>query len=335
IIYSKDSSVKKADVTKYNEFVNRNFSKILIDNLDLTEEQQRLIDSEMVTKFQKEIDAEKDGVKEQEDNQTGNAKYNIIYALLMLVMFTLAFGGERIAMSIITEKASKVMEYLMTSVKPMAIVVGKILANILILFIQVALVILSFALSIVLNSIIFSEGNAKIAMPSFISEIFSMTNFSGLNLVNLLLCILIFIGGFICYGLIAGLAGASVSKMDEIAEGVKMYTMVLIIGAYISIFVVTSRMYDGASAIRYFAMLFPFTSVFITPSAMLTGYVTTVEALISLAILAATIFALIKFVSDVYESMIYYNGTPLKIKDIINISKQNKKGKTNRRKEEE
>lgn len=335
IIYSKDSLVKKADVTKYNEFVNRNFSKILIDNLELTEEQQRLIDSEMITEFQKEIDKEKNGVEEQEDNQTVNTKYNIIYALLMLIMFTLAFGGERIAMSIITEKASKVMEYLMTSVKPMAIVVGKILANILILFMQVALVILSFGISIVLNGIIFSEGNAKIAMPSYISKIFSMTNFPGLNLFNLLLCILIFVGGFICYGLIAGLAGASVSKMDEIAEGVKMYTMILIIGAYISIFVVTSHTYDGASAFRYFAILFPFTSVFLTPAAMLTGYVTTVEALISLALLAATVFVLTKFVSDVYESMIYYNGTPLKIKDIINISKQNKKGKTNRGKEEE
>lgn len=335
IIYSTDTQVKKSDVTKYNEFVNKNFRKILIDSLELTEEQQKLVDSVSVTKYQKEIDAEKKGNEATESEQTSKLKYNIMYATLMIIMFVLAFGGERIAMSIITEKASKVMEYLMTSVRPMAIVVGKITANILILFIQVALVGISFGLSIIINSFINSDGEKMITIPSYVSDIFSMNNFSGMNPVNLILAILIFVGGFICFGMIAGLAGASVSKMDEIAEGVKMYTMVLIIGAYISIFIVTSRMYDGTSAFRYFAMLFPFTSVFVTPSALLTGYATTVEALISFAIMAVMIVLMTKFVSNVYESMIYYNGTPLKIKDIINISKQNKIVKNNRKKEEE
>lgn len=335
IIYSTDTLVKKKDVTRYNEFVDRNFKKILIDSLELTEEQQKLVNSVSVTKYQKEIDAEKEAAEGKEDEQTAKAKYNIIYAVLMVVMFALAFGGERIAMSIVTEKASKVMEYLMTAVKPMAIVVGKIMANILILFIQGGLVILSFSISIVINSVIHSEGETLITIPSYISDIFTKTNFLGTNPLNILLAILIFIGGFICFGLIAGLAGASVSKMDEIAEGVKMYTMVLIIAAYISIFVVISRMYDGTSALRYFSMFFPFTSVFITPAALITGYATTVEALISLAILVVMTVLMTKFVANVYESMIYYNGSALKLKDIIHISKQNKNGKNSRKKEEE
>lgn len=340
IIYSNDSLVKKSDVEDYNDFINRNFNKILIDSLELTDVQRKLAESTTVTKYQKEIDAENENEAGQENNEAGrkdntNAKYNIIYAVLMIVMFALAFGGERIAMSIVTEKASKVMEYLMTTVKPMAIVVGKIAANILILFVQAVLIIVSFAISTVINGLIFSGEGTNITIPSYISNIFSMSNFSGINPVNLILFILIFIGGFIFFGLIAGLAGASVSKMDEIAEGIKMYTMVLIVGAYISLFLVTSHMYDGTSAFRYFALLFPLTSVFITPAATITGYVTTVEALISFVVLAAAIFVLTRFVADVYESMIYYNGSALKIKDIINISKRNKKGKENRRKEEE
>lgn len=335
IIYSTDTLVKKKDVTRYNEFVDRNFKKILIDSLELTEEQQQLVNSVSVTKYQKEIDAEKEATEGKEDEKTAKAKYNIIYAVLMVIMFALAFGGERIAMSIVTEKASKVMEYLMTSVKPMAIVVGKIMANILILFIQGGLVILSFGISIVINGVIHSEGETLITVPSYISDIFTKTNFHGTNPLNILLAILIFIGGFICFGLIAGLAGASVSKMDEIAEGVKMYSMVLIIAAYLSLFVVTSHMYDGTSALRYFTMFFPFTSVFITPAALITGYATTVEALISLAVLVVMTVIMTKFVANVYESMIYYNGSVLKVKDIIQISKQNKTGKNNRKKEEE
>lgn len=335
IIYSTDTLVKKKDVARYNEFVDRNFKKILVDSLELTEEQQKLVNSISVTKYQKDIDAEKKAAEGKEDEQTAKAKYNIIYAVLMIVMFALAFGGERIAMSIVTEKASKVMEYLMTSVKPMAIVVGKIMANILILFIQGGLVILSFGLSIVINGVIHSDGEALITIPAYLSDIFTKTNFLGTNPLTILLAVLIFIGGFICFGLIAGLAGASVSKMDEIAEGVKMYSMVLIIAAYISMFVVISRMYDGTSAVRYFAMFFPFTSVFVTPAALITGYASVVEALISLAILVVMVVLMTKFVANVYESMIYYNGSALKVKDIIHISKQNKDRKNSRKKEEE
>ena len=336
VIYSNDTTVKKQDVTEYNEFVNEHFRKVLLQNLQLTDEQQELVNSVQVTKYQSDIEKEQENANEKaDDEKTEKAKYNIIYATLMVVMFALAFGGERIAMSIITEKASKVMEYLMTSVQPMAIVIGKILANILILFIQAGLILVSFILSLILNGIIHSDGGKLISLPSYITNIFSMTNFSGFTPLNLLLALIIFIGGFIFFGLVAGLAGASVSKMDEIAEGVKMYTMLLIIGAYVAIFIVTSNMYDGTSAIRYFAMLFPLTSVFLTPASLLTGYVTLAEALISAGIMIVAILLLTKFVANVYESMVYYNGSPLKLKDIINISKQNGKQKNSRRKEDE
>ena len=60
------------------------------------------------------------------------------------------------------------------------------------------------------------------------------------------------------------------------------------------------------------------------PAGILTGYVSLVSGLISTAILCVTVVLVTIFVANIYESIIYYNGKPLKIKDIIRISKEKK-----------
>lgn len=324
VIYSENSLVKEDDAIDYSSFVNDNFRAFLIDTIDLTNEQEEIVNSSVVIIYQKDIDEQNseailinDDIKKKQND--------VIYFSLMIVMFILAFGGERIAMSIVTEKASKVMEFLMTSVKPMSIVVGKTLSSLAVLFIQGLLLVISFIASVILNGIIFYDG--KIELPS-LNGIFNMDIFRGFNVLTLILAILILILGFVFYAMIAALCGASVSKIDEMAEGVKIFTMLLIIGAYISIFIVTSSTYDGDSIVRFFALIIPVTSLFLTPTILLTGYATISEGLIALGVLFIALVFMISFVSNVYESMIYYNGSPMKIKDIINISKQNK-GKKN------
>lgn len=321
VIYSNDTKVKKSDVTDYCDFVSENFRSIIVKHSNLTEEQLKTVNSTEVITYQedKELDEKAETLKE--DESTSRAKYWIIYFMTMLVLFALAFGGERVAMNIVTDKASKVMEYLLTSVKPMAVVVGKILASVTVLFIQLGLVVVSLVVSVIVNGLIFSDGKG-LAVPPALKRIFNINNFAGLNVYNVLFAILILVGGFIFFGLIAGLAGASVSKLDEIAEGVKMYSFTLVISAYVVLFCVIQGTYEGTSAMRYVIMFLPFTSVFIVPAMLITGYMTLIETIISLAVMCAGLLLMIKFVSNVYESMVYYSGAPLKLKDIINISKK-------------
>lgn len=333
IIHSEDTKVKSNSVDDYSEFVTNNFRKVLQCVFELDEEALSILESKnIVNGYDISIihddpgksDVEEIEKKKKEEKRAENA-YNIMYALLMIVMFTLAFGGERIAMSIITEKSSKVMEYLMTSIKPMAIVIGKLLSNLLILFIQLGAVAVSFVISLFMNQIIMGEDGGMI--PHSISKVLNMDNFSGTNPFTVILAVLIIVGGFILFGLIAALAGASVSKMEEMSEGVKMYTIILIIGAYIGLFALSSELYAKESLLKNIIMLVPITSVFIAPGAILTGYLSIVSACLSLIIMLVSIVLLTKFVANVYESMVYYNGSALKLKDIINISRQNKNKK--------
>ena len=124
--------------------------------------------------------------------------------------------------------------------------------------------------------------------------------------------------------MLAALAGAAVSKMEEISEGVKIYSFIMIIGAYLSIFVISSGSYTGDSFVKYLACFLPVSAPFITPGTLLSAHLPVVYGLLVLGILLVSLILLTKFVASVYESMIYYNGSALKIKDIIQISKQNR-----------
>lgn len=342
IIYDGNSEISSSDVEEYNLFLENNFSKIIMSNMKIESKDMEIVNSvnninycdiksvENSAENRSNVDNgtepdKKDSLSEKENIE--DSRYNILYFMMMFSMLMLSFGGERIAMSIVTEKSSKVMEYLMTSIKPMAIVVGKILANLLLLVVQIGAVIAAFLVSLIINLMITGE-----KLPSYITDIFNRSNFVRINVLSVLIAIILLISGFIFFSLIAALAGASVSKIEEMSEGMKLYVFVLIIGAYIAIFVLTGGAYKSASAIKYATMLVPLTSVFLAPASMLTGYLSLGAGILSLAIMLASIILLVKFVSNVYESMIYYNGTHLKFKDIVNISKQNKKGSQRRAK---
>lgn len=330
-IYSGETKISESDIEAYNDFLQLHLENVLAKNLGVSEKDLLIINSVNTINYPtfdgeaEELEDSNEAIENDEEKKDyTDSKYNIMYALLMIILFSLAFCGERIAMSIITEKSSKVMEYLMTSVKPMAIVVGKILSNLLILFIQFGLILISFAISLIVNGMLTGK-NGKMNIPSYVTNIFNSNNFSGANVLTFILAILIIIGGLIFYGLIAALAGASVSKLEEMSEGIKIYTILMIIGGYIALFIMTAEIYRDSSAINYIVMAFPLTSVFLAPGALVTGYLPLLGGIASLIVMIVTIILLTKFVANVYESMVYYNGTALKIKDIINISKQNKK----------
>lgn len=334
VIYDSHSDISEKEAIKYCDFVEENFDKVITDILDVNENAYEIMGTnvEVVTNDAESLIKNPDtatGDEEEGDKAAGDNKeaaekedysFAVVYAILMVVMIVLSFGGELIAMSIATEKASRVMEYLLTSVKPMAIVVGKILSSLAIIFTEVAIIAVSMIASCFLNKAI----NGGRAIPKIVVDVLKSDTIEFSDPMAIITGVLIFIGGFLFFALIAALAGASVSKLDELTEGIKMFTFILIIGAYIAIFVVSSEAYKDSSALVYAAQLIPVTSAFLAPGTVITGYLSVGMGLVAFGIMVIAIILLTKFVANVYESMIYYNGQTLKFKDIINISKNNR-----------
>jgi ABC-2 type transport system permease protein len=146
-----------------------------------------------------------------------------------------------------------------------------------------------------------------------------------MNAGTLLLGICMLLLGFLFYGFLAGLAGATVSKVEELAEGMKLFSFVVVLGVYLVLGLLmvaaTGNEPEIYSMLVYYL---PFSSVFIVPAYVIIGKITVQTALISMAILLASGILLAFFVTKVFEHVLYHNGSVMKLKEILAVFKNSR-----------
>lgn len=325
VYYGNGSEIEKNDAKNLGYFVKGNIKKAILFSSGVSEEKADRIVGD--TEYDIEVITDYIGEDNGSQSLTGT-EYGFAYGLILILIMFISISGSKVAELIVTEKSSKVIEYILTSVKPMAILVGKIISSLLIVFTMAVFALVSFLGSIVIDESIFEKNGGDIIKALTSSFDFSILN--GLNPLNIILSIIILCIGLVFFGLLGGIAGASVSKVEEMAEGMKIYTFSLLIGAYLSmgyiIFLSTGE--HNVGIFEHIVYLMPLSSVFIVPQFLLIGKIAVWESLLSIFILMITVIILAYFVNKVYEHMLYNNGAPLKIKNIIALAKE-KKGDEN------
>ena len=268
----------------------------------------------------------KEGILEEVDDSFiwNSNEYGISYGILLVTIFLVAFCAEGISVSVVTEKSSKIVETLLLSVRPMATIVGKVLASICILLAQFAGFFIGLAISCLINGYQ-QTGTLSFLPASAMKDFLSLEMFQGASPIHIVLALIILLTGLLLYGVLAGICGASVSRMEEIGEALKLYNLLYIVGAYFAL-AVTMVNAGGSSALNYAAYLFPLSAPFIVPTHLIIGKMPLWLGLVSLALLALVVALAFWLASRIYENMLFYNGTPMKIKDFVRMAKQSKKG---------
>ena len=270
--------------------------------------------------------------------------------VVSLVLFILIFSyGQTVAQSIATEKTSKVMELLLTSVRPLAVVIGKVLAMGLVSFMTFAIIGTVGSISFAVSAPFGWMGKAlEIARdPAVIEEINqaaqavqgSMSLSSEAEIaqavgeltavftpLNILLIVVIFLLGFLFYSLIAALVGASISRMEDLQAAMQPYALFGVFGMYLAYFPVIfniESMETGTAStnpVQIFSYFFPVSSPFALPSAILLGTLTPLQSVLATLLLAAAVVVVAIIVSKVYEAIILHNGNRIKPADIIKLA---------------
>ncbi len=258
------------------------------------------------------------------DGEINMFKYMFQLGIILVLIFMMSFSGESIATSIVTEKSGRLVEYLMTTIRPMALIVGKVLAVFTTVVIQFAAMILCAVLSGVIADGVFGIPVAD----SFIESVKMMTEngmFANVNPVTVIFAILTVVGGYMFFAFLAGLAGATVSKLEEMAEGIMLFTLVLLVGAYMGMALSMTQLFSGSAAepgtFEMICYMLPISSMFAIPQNILFGDVSMGIALISMIIQYVSVALLLLLTSKVYDYMLFYNGATLKLKDIIHIAR--------------
>ncbi len=289
--------------------------------------------------------------KEQWDVFTSAINY-FVPIVVSLVLFLLIFSyGSIVAQSIATEKTSRVMELLLTSVRPLAVVIGKVLAMGIVSFGQFILIGIVGALSLAISAPFGFIGKLRgiMASPEFVqmtqqaaSETSSMP--SGMTMddvqmaqavndfmasftpFNIILIVIIFLLGFIFFSLIAALVGASISRMEDLSAAMQPYSLMGVLGMYLAYFPVifnVGSMETGVATtnpVQIFSFYFPLSSPFALPSAILLGTLSKAQCVLATVVLAAAVVLVAILVSKIYEAIILHNGNRIKLSDMIKMA---------------
>lgn len=301
------------------------FDDARISAIDVTTEQMEFINQPVETKV--EFINETGEVIPQKEKKEGISmeEYMVLLMGIMIVTMIVSLSGGSIATSIVTEKTTRVVEYLMINVRPMALIVGKILASLVMVFVQFAALGISYFISTILNTLLFGEQNLEAMQGSVEGAEINMVGFwkmlLGIQFSDVLVAVAVILAGIMLYSILAGLAGASVSKMEEMAEGLKLYNVIMVAGSYMGLALCIVLMLGENPVFTNICCLVPISAPFVVPACLILNKIPLWIGLLGLAMILIIVACLFSFTAKVYESMIFYNGSVMKLKDILQIAK--------------
>ena len=240
-----------------------------------------------------------------------DARYVVQYGYSIVVMMICLFSCTFIIRAILEEKSSKLVETLLVSIKSDAMILGKILAVILFVFLMFGIMAVALVVSYFVTGMFTSTAfvGAFLADMGITSEIFNIGfELIGIIIVSLLLaCVLL--------SQISALSGASCSTMEDM-ESANMSATMLILVCYIA--TVIAIPFGSTPALPM--SLIPFVSAFAAPTYYVTGDISFFILLVSWAIQIAMIAIVYRLSGKAYDSLIMYKGKPLKMIQIFRLA---------------
>lgn len=239
---------------------------------------------------------------------------------IMFLYFFVLFYGQGVSGSIVMEKSSKLVESLLISVKPVAMIFGKLLAITAAGVLQFLLWLLSAVLSFTAGSIIVKSMNPDTDM--LVIRLFENidTMLDGmLSPLNCIIAVLMVISGLLLYCSLAAIGGALASKTEDLSSTNIMFTLILVASFF---GVLAGGGMEAGGEINPVLDWIPFTSVMITPGRALLGTLPLWKTAACFAVTLAVTLLAVFGAGKIYKSMILYKGNVPKVKDIINMLKR-------------
>jgi len=225
----------------------------------------------------------------------------------MLLFFAIYFYGYGVAMSVASEKTSRVMELLVTSTKPSKIILGKSAAMGILGLIQLFMVVLTGTLTY------------KLTFPDNFTIAGQMLDFSSFTPFGLIMIVVYFILGYSLYAMMNAVAGATVSKAEDVNSSIMPISMISMVAFYMGYF--SLAVPKGTVAIV--ASIIPFSSPFSMPCRILATEVPAWQIAASIISLIITIVLIAWISIKIYSSAVLHYGKRLKIKDLVKMSNSN------------
>ncbi len=272
--------------------------------------------------------------KGKPEEQSSFGTFGFLTGALMF-MFILMYG-MMVFRSVMEEKTNRIVEVIISSVKPFQLMLGKILGVAILGLIQFLIMgIITFILTTVLSTIFLKDISGQLKVFKQQQELVKLqgsnANFSQLekfddklevfdllekiekiNFFEVFICfILYFLGGYLFYSSIMAAIGSAVDSESDSQQFITPVTLPLMIGYLISM----KTILEPDSSLVFWASIIPFTSPIVMMSRITNG-VPLWELFFSLTALFASFFVTTWLAAKIYRTGILMYGKKTSWKEI-------------------
>lgn len=242
---------------------------------------------------------------EEIDDSLGEviAKMLVPMIVTLVIYMLVILYGQSISNIIVVEKSSKLMEMLLTSLEPYAIVFGKILAMFTVAMLQFGTWILSGVFGYIVGAKVAEHLFSGYEEPlGMLIEVLKEDAASAFSIPAVVLGLLILVLGFFMYCVLAGLFAAGIKKAEDVSNGSGVYQIVVVI-AFLAAYMLPIA--EVSDAILTIVRLIPISGAFMLPADLIIGNCSLMIGGIGLAIMLATTIILIYLTGKIYKKRIF------------------------------
>ena len=268
--------------------------------------------------------------KEEESSASSAAASSLVGLILgFMLYFFLAIYGSMVMQSVIDEKSSRILEVMVSTVRPFEMLMGKVLGVAAVAATQVmvwgVLIILFSAVIVpamlpenILEGVTQVQAGGDVATlaaqqdvsPEMLTALASALDAGGIA-TTICTVLLFFVGGFLLYASLYAAVGASVDEAQD-AQQLTIPITLPIIAAFIVTMLV---MKDPNSPVVFWCSMIPFTSPIVMVARIPSG-IPAWEIALSMALLYATFVVCIWAAAKIYKVGIFMHGTKPTFKDL-------------------
>lgn len=249
------------------------------------------------------------------------------YLFGFLIYMFIFLYGNMVMQGVIEEKSNKVLELIVTSVKPFQLMMGKILgiASVAITQLVIWVAFIAIVGPIILNLL---AGDMLVSAQAMSSGVGNPADLGGMNMEQAALLsrltdvgylatlgigfLVYFIGGYLLYSAMFAAVGSAVDN-DKDARNL---TMPITIPLILAIFIMMGAMQDPHTGTAFWFSMIPFTSPVVMMARLPYG-VPTWELILSIVLLYSTFVAMVWFAGKIYRVGIFMYGKKPTFKEII------------------
>ena len=272
----------------------------------------------IVNLFQESFDGE------ETTRVDGIVKLGFGFALGMLLYFFIFAYGSMIMMSVMEEKTSRIVEIIISSVKPFNLMTGKIIGVSLAGLTQVLIWGVMFSVFSYFFSTYFgisaSSSSGEIILSTEEADAISssalemISAFMNLPLTNIFFAFIIyFIGGYFLYASIFAAIGAAIDNQADAQQFMLPITLIIIIGLYVGVLTVPE---DPNGIVAQIFSYIPFTSPIVMLMRIPHG-VPLYEQILSVTILFSSVLLIVWISAKIYRIGILMYGKKITYSEMI------------------